>query len=59
MAGSINVRFCSDGEKRDKLLKQSTDIKFFSKLGKSASKAFQMLKESFGADAIKKTNVSR
>jgi hypothetical protein len=41
----------------DRLLKQSINIKFCAKLGKSTSETLQMLTEAYGADAMKKSSV--
>jgi hypothetical protein len=42
----------------DRLLEQCINIKFCAKLGKNASETLQMLTEAYGADAMKKSNVS-
>jgi transposase len=41
----------------DKRLEQRINIKFCAKLGKSASETLQLLKEAYGAAAMKKTSV--
>lgn len=41
----------------DKRLEQRINIKLCAKLGKSASETLQLLKEAYGADAMKKTSV--
>jgi hypothetical protein len=41
----------------DRLLEQRINIKFYAKLGKSASEILQMLTEAYGADAMKKSSV--
>jgi hypothetical protein len=40
------------------LLEQHMNIKFCAKLGKSMSETLQMLTETYGADAMKKSSVS-
>jgi hypothetical protein len=41
----------------DRLLEKRINIKFCTKLGKSASETLQMLAEAYGADAMKKSSV--
>jgi transposase len=41
----------------DRLLKQRINIKFFAKLGKSASETLQMLTEACGANAMKTSSI--
>jgi transposase len=41
----------------DKRLEQRINIKLCARLGKSASETLQLLKEAYGADAMKKTSV--
>jgi hypothetical protein len=45
--------FRPDGKMIDGLLEQRINIKFYAKLGKSASETLQMLTEAYGADAMK------
>jgi hypothetical protein len=40
-----------------RLLEQCINIKFSAKLGKSASETLQMLTETYGSDAMKKSSV--
>jgi hypothetical protein len=49
--------FRPGGKVSDRLLKQRVNIKFYAKLGKSASETLQMLTEAYGADDMKTLHV--
>jgi hypothetical protein len=52
-----SVCFRTGGKLRDRLLEQRINIKFCAKLSKSASETMQMLREAYGAHAMKKSSV--
>jgi hypothetical protein len=49
--------FRPSGKISDRLLEQHINIKFCAKIGKSASETLHMLREDYGADAMKKSSV--